>query len=310
MEVRAIYNFACINCGGEITDSRLLELGICSKCLEIVERDVIKAAEILKASGKLKKLKEVLDLHLIYQDFRSFFKAALGFEPWALQEIWAKRILSGDNFAIVAPTGIGKTVLGLIMALYLFSKGKRCYVIVPSSILAQQLYEKALSFAERAGIKRLLKNIVTYHAGLSKGEKEEALKKIEKRRKILLITTDRFLVDHGELLRGKFFDYVFVDDVDSFLRSPKNIDRAVGLLGLRPEAVDAALKLIELRMRLAKTSAKELLEEYRKLELKVEEEKRRRKGILVVSGATLRGKKTRRLMIFEELLDFEVGRFQ
>ncbi len=310
MEVRAIYNFACINCGGEITDSRLLELGICSKCLEIVERDVIKAAEILKASGKLKKLKEVLDLHLIYQDFRSFFKAALGFEPWALQEIWAKRILSGDNFAIVAPTGIGKTVLGLIMALYLFSKGKRCYVIVPSSILAQQLYEKALSFAERAGIKRLLKNIVTYHAGLSKGEKEEALKKIEKRRKILLITTDRFLVDHGELLRGKFFDYVFVDDVDSFLKSPKNIDRAVGLLGLRPEAVDAALKLIELRMRLAKTSAKELLEEYRELELKVEEEKRRRKGILVVSGATLRGKKTRRLMIFEELLDFEVGRFQ
>ncbi|MCS7133095.1 MAG: reverse gyrase, partial [Aigarchaeota archaeon] len=265
---------------------------------------------LLKASGKLGKLKEVLDLHLAYQDFKDFFKAALGFEPWALQEVWAKRILSRDNFAIVAPTGIGKTVLGLIAALYLFSKGKRCYVIVPSSILAQQLYEKAVNFAEKAGIRDLSKDIVVHHAGLSKDEKKEALKKVGKCERILLITTDRFLVDHGDLLREKVFDFVFVDDVDSFLKSPKNIDRAVGLLGLRPEAVDAALKLIELRMKLPKKSSRELLDVYRDLESKVEEEKRRRKGILVVSGATLKGRKTRRLMIFEELLDFEVGRFQ
>jgi len=309
MEAKAIYDFACANCGGEITDARLLEVGVCPKCLETPEKNIIKAAEILKSTGKLQKLKEVLDLHLAYEDFRKFFKRALGFEPWALQEIWAKRIISGDNFAIVAPTGIGKTVLGLIMALYLFSKGKRCYVIVPSSILAQQLYEKALSFAENVGIRRRDK-IITYHAGLSKSEKEKTLEKIKENARILLITTDRFLVDHGDVLSGKFFDYVFVDDVDSFLKSPKNIDKAVALLGLRPEAVEIALKLIEARIKLAKTSSKNLIEEYEKLEKRIEEEKRRRKGVLVVSGATIKGKKTRRLMIFEELLDFEVGRFQ
>ncbi|RLE62258.1 MAG: hypothetical protein DRJ38_09970, partial [Thermoprotei archaeon] len=97
MEVKAIYDFACANCGGEITDARLLEVGVCPKCLEIPEKNIIKVAEILKSAGKLQKLKEVLDLHLAYEDFKSFFKRALGFEPWALQEIWAKRILSGDN---------------------------------------------------------------------------------------------------------------------------------------------------------------------------------------------------------------------
>ena len=309
MEVRAVYSFACANCGGEITDARLLEIGVCPRCLKLPEENVIKAAEALKSSGKLKKLKSVLDLYLAYEDFKSFFKKALGFEPWALQEIWAKRILSGNNFAIVAPTGIGKTVLGLIMALYLFSKGKKCYVMVPSSILAQQLYEKALSFAERVGLKKIGK-IITYHAGLSKSEKKNALEKIKEHKAALLITTDRFLVDHGDLLAGKIFDYVFVDDVDSFLKSPKNIDKAIGLLGLRPEAVDAALKLIELRIKLSKRSVKASMEEYEKLGKKVDQEKRRRKGVLVVSGATLKGKKTRRLMIFEELLGFEIGRFQ
>ena len=309
MEAKAIYNFACANCGGEITDARLLEVGVCEKCLRGAARNIIEAAERLKAEGRLEKLRELLDLHLAYEEFRAFFKRALGFEPWALQEVWAKRILSGDNFAIVAPTGIGKTVLGLIMALHLFSKGKRCYVIVPSSILVQQLYEKALKFSENAGLKNADK-IIAYHAGLSKKEREKALEEIEKRKKILLITTDRFLIDHGDLLANKYFDFVFVDDVDSFLKSPKNIDRAVGLLGLRPEAVETAVKLIELRFKLAKAPSKELSEKYEELERRVEEEKKRRKGVLVVSGATIRGKKTRRLMIFEELLDFEVGRFQ
>jgi len=309
MEARAIYDFACANCGGEITDARLLEAGVCSRCLETPVKDIIEAAEVLKSRGRLQRLKEVLDLHLAYEDFKRFFMKALGFEPWALQEVWAKRILSGDNFAIVAPTGVGKTVLGLIMALYLFSRGKRCYVIVPSGMLAQQLYEKALSFAENAAVRRR-DCIMAYHASLSRGEKESTLEKIREEENILLITTDRFLLDHGDMLMERPFDYVFVDDVDSFLKSPKNIDKAVALLGIRPEAVEIAMKLIDIRMKLAKTSSKNLLDEYEELERRIEEEKRRRKGILVVAGATIRGRKTRRLMIFEELLEFEVGRFQ
>ncbi len=311
MEVRTIYNFACSNCGGEVTDARLMEVGVCERCLAEKVKDLFEAAKTLKTLGKLQKLKEYLRVQDEYERFKRFFEKAMGFEPWALQEVWAKRILSGDNFAIVAPTGVGKTVLGLITALYLYEKGRRCYLITPSSILAQQLYEKALSFAERAGI-RNFEDIVVYHAGLSRSEKEEALSSIRKREtRILLITTDRFLVDHGDLLvRGKPFDYVFVDDVDSFLKSPKNIDKAVALLGIRPKAVDLALKLIEIRIKLTRSASKELAEEYDKLVKKVEDERRRRRGVLVVAGATIRGRKTRRMMIFEELLDFEVGRFQ
>ena len=311
MEVRAIYSFACSNCGGEITDARLMEVGVCEKCLAGKAKNLLEASRILKSLGKLQKLREYLRIQLEYEDFRKTFEKALGFEPWALQEVWAKRILSGDNFAIVAPTGVGKTVLGLIMALHLYKKGKRCYLITPSSILAQQLYEKALDYAKRLGI-RSLEDIMVYHAGLPKAEREKTLSRIaDEAGRMLLITTDRFLVDHGDLLmEADPFDYVFVDDVDSFLKSPKNIDKAIGLLGLRPEAVDLALKLIEVRIKLARASSKDLAEEYEKLAESVEREKRRRKGILVVAGATIRGRKTRRMMIFEELLDFEVGRFQ
>ncbi|RLG08603.1 MAG: hypothetical protein DRN68_03360 [Thaumarchaeota archaeon] len=306
MVARAIYSFACINCGGEILDERLLELGLCEKCLpDAGDISFQQAIQILKSSGRLKKLKEISRLYTSYLEFKEFFRKAVGFEPWALQEVWAKRILLGENFAIVAPTGIGKTVLGLVMALYLASKGKRCYVIVPSSILAQQLYEKAEKFAARAGVKSV--DIIAYHAGLSKSEKEEALKRISSPRS-LLITTDRFLVDHFENLKGKVFDYVFVDDVDSFLKSPRNIDRAVSLLGFNPEIVEHVLKLIELRRRIAKGFNKDVMKEYERLEGIVEREKRRRKGLLIVSGATLRGKRTKRLMIFRELLGFEVGR--
>ena len=307
MVARAVYSFACINCGGEILDERLLKLGLCEKCLpDVGDIDFQQAIQILKSSGKLKKLKEISTLYTSYLEFKEFFRKAVGFEPWALQEVWAKRILLGENFAIVAPTGIGKTVLGLVMALYLASKGKRCYVIVPSSILAQQLYEKAERFAEKAGAKFV--EIVAYHAGLSKSEKEEALKKISNPRSLLLITTDRFLVDRFESLKGNVFDYVFVDDVDSFLKSPKNIDRAVSLLGFNPEIVDHVLKLIELRRRIARGFDKDIVKEYERVEEIVEKEKRKRRGLLIVSGATLRGKRTKRLMIFRELLGFEVGR--
>lgn len=311
MEVRAIYNFACSNCGGEITDARLMEVGVCEKCLAGRAENLLDASKVLKSLRKLQKLKEYLRIQLEYEEFRKTFEKALGFEPWALQEVWAKRIISGDNFAIVAPTGVGKTVLGLIMALHLYKKGKRCYLITPSSMLAQQLYEKALDYTRKIGV-RASENILVYHAGLSRSEREKTLDKIgDHDGRVLLITTDRFLVDHGDLLmKADPFDYVFVDDVDSFLKSPKNIDKAVSLLGLRPEAVDLALRLIELRIKLAKASSKELVEEYEKLAERVEEEKRRRRGILVVAGATIRGRKTRRMMIFEELLDFEVGRFQ
>ncbi|MEM2846169.1 MAG: reverse gyrase [Nitrososphaerota archaeon] len=312
MEIRSIYDFACSNCGGEIADARLIEVGVCEKCLPGKAAGLIEAAEALKKAGRLQKLKEYLRIQLEYEEFRRFFRRALGFEPWALQEVWAKRIISGDNFAIVAPTGVGKTVLGLIMALYLYAaRRRRCYVIVPSSILVQQLYEKAISFAERLGL-RISDGLLLYHAGLSRAERENVLNSLRKNDgPIILITTDRFLIDHGDLLMGiKPFDYVFVDDVDSFLKSPKNIDKAIGLLGLRPEAVDLALKLIDVRIKLARSPSKGLSDEYERLSRAVEEERKRRRGILVVAGATLRGRRTRRMMIFEELLDFEVGRFQ
>ena len=48
MVARAIYSFACINCGGEILDERLLKLGLCERCLPDVG-DVYKRQHIILA---------------------------------------------------------------------------------------------------------------------------------------------------------------------------------------------------------------------------------------------------------------------
>ena len=63
-------------------------------------------------------------------------------KPRALQRMWAKSVLSGYSFAAIAPTGIGKTSFGIIMALYLSSKGKRSYLILPTTLLLKECVEK------------------------------------------------------------------------------------------------------------------------------------------------------------------------
>ncbi|MEM2266345.1 MAG: hypothetical protein QW687_05905, partial [Candidatus Hadarchaeales archaeon] len=63
------------------------------------------------------------------EEFCKFFAMLMDSKPWALQEVWARRVLLKRSFSLVAPTGIGKTHFGLVMALYLAQKGKRSYIV-------------------------------------------------------------------------------------------------------------------------------------------------------------------------------------
>jgi reverse gyrase len=49
------------------------------------------------------------------------------------------------------------------------------------------------------------------------------------------------------------FAFIFVDDVDSFLKTAKNIDKALYLLNFSPEDIELALKLIRLKEKLNKS---------------------------------------------------------
>lgn len=305
---RIIFEELCPNCGGSIDDVQLKTIGVCRECLPTHASNLSPSnvAEALRRTGKLRDYKVIAEVEEFMEKFREIFTKSTGFKPWALQEVWARRVFLKENFTLVAPTGIGKTMFCIVMALFLVKhEDSRCYLMLPSSLLVEQVSEKAISMAEKIGLPS--DYIVYYHAGIPRNKREEILKKIKSRDYKLLITTDRFLIDRSDSLNGTRFDYIFVDDVDSFLKSPKNIDKVISLLGFDPEIIDTVMRLVEIKKRLSSQVDSTLLAEYEELKKQVMKERQKEHGSLVVAGATLRPRKTKRIHIFSELLGFELG---
>lgn len=310
--LRAVYCGLCLNCRGAISDERLLKFGICENCLENAE-ELRSWKHVLKALVEREKLlhaDEVFHFRDEFGKFSAFFRKAIGHRMWSLQELWTKRILLKRSFSIVAPTGVGKTAFGTVAALHFAAGGKKSYIVVPTTLLVQQVSEKIDLYSQRLGI-RLRK--ICYHSGLVDEEKKELLDKVARFDFDILVTTERFLISHFEVLRGKKFDFMFVDDVDSFLRSPRNVDRILTVLGFEEAIVDAALQLLALRReavqlkRMGKDCS-EVVGRIESLRGQIESYKERNSiGLLVVSGATMKARRTKRIRLFEELLSFQVG---
>jgi len=306
------YHGLCVNCEGVISNDRLLKLGVCEKCLDSVDgvRSWSHLLQLLKDRGKLYFAEDLFNFHKKLRDFSIFFKKVVGQRMWSLQETWARRILLNSNFSIVAPTGVGKTVLGAVSALYFAVNGQKSYIILPTALLVQQVVERIDNYMQKLGVK--LRRLY-YHAGLGEAKRKEVLEKVAKGEFDILVTTERFLINHFEALEGKVFDYVFVDDVDSFLKSPHNIDKIMAILGFDNEVIASAFQIIELqreasRVRRMGKQPTEVLEKIRELQSRIEEYKQRNRiGLLVVSGATVKARRTKRIKLFEELLNFQIG---
>ncbi|HDI01386.1 MAG TPA: reverse gyrase [Candidatus Bathyarchaeota archaeon] len=327
MRLKALFEGVCPNCGGRISDIRL-SMGIpCRNCLPIPDEELVEklkgmskdevvsfCVKKLKELGRLRHYKDLADLLIKLADFEAFFRKALGSPPWSAQRTWARRALMGRSFAIIAPTGSGKTVFGSILALYLASRGKKSYIILPTSLLVKQVSERLVALAEKCCPSA---KVAFYHSMLSKKKAEEAIRAISEGDFNILVTTSFFLSRRQELLLGQKFDFIFVDDVDAFLRSSKNVDVVLMLLGIPREAIEGALELLGLKRELskllrAKRAEKEKLDAIRERILEIEaglEAMRSRLdiGMLIVSGATIRAKRTKRIRLFRELLGFELG---
>ncbi len=303
----------CPNCGGEITDERLA-LGLpCESCLpEVPEflrssgvsrlQFISEVAKLLDELGKLGKYTDLLKEEEELNAFEEFFESALGSRPWSAQRTWARRVLRGSSFTILAPTGVGKSVFGIVMSLFLAARGKKCYIVLPTSVLVKQVKERAEAFREKVGVNV---RVLAYMAVSSK-ERTEALERVQRGDFDVLITTSSFLAKNFDLLKNFNFDFVFVDDVDAIIKSSKNIDKILLLLGLPKDAVDEALKLA--KMSVARKSAeKGFVEEYKARKERLKKLLSEAKvGILVVSTATGRPRGLR-VKLFRELLNFEIG---
>ncbi len=315
-----MYRNACPNCGGTITSDRLL-LGLpCHRCLpdEYLYRikTPLDLIQLLKELGKLQKLAVLERFQEEYREFEKLFEQAVRSKMWGAQRLWARRLIKGKSFAIIAPTGSGKTTFGIVAAIYTALKKGKVLFVLPTSVLADQVYKKTLSFVERLNLKDRVR-VVTYNTLLSKTERQEALAKIEQGDFDILIVTNMFLPRYMDVLKKHRFDLVFVDDVDSVLKaSSKNIDRILLLLGVPEEALQRALKLIEIlrearklrRMEASEEEIRKKYEEARQLQEEIRNLIKDRKiGILIASGALVKARRSTRLILFREFLGFESG---
>jgi len=318
--LKALFKHACPNCEGRISDERLL-LGVpCEKCLPLDIKELrdlyskmgplefkIKIMEILKKQGNLQKYYDLVKIEKELAEFELLFKKGTGSRLWSAQREWARRVLKGISFAITAPTGIGKTVFGMSMAIYLSTKGKKSYIILPTTVLVKQTLDRIREFLEKAGIQV---KVAGYYARLSKSEREEFKQMIETGDFDILITTSQYLaLKFNEVSKHKF-DFIFVDDVDALLKLSKNIDRVLLLLGFNNEIINLGLKLIKLKKEFLQARASKL----EKIEYEIEETENTlnslketvKPGILIVSTATGKAKGDR-VKLFRELLNFTIG---
>lgn len=261
----AIFKNLCPNCFGNISSQRLKEGTPCSNCLPAPTEN---PCVYLEKEGKLKGLKSLCYVTKRAEEFKEFFKEKLGFLPWALQETWARRVILGNSFAILAPTGVGKTTFGITMSAFMDEKS---YIIVPTKVLVQQIRERLNSISD--------KDIVAYT-----GKKDER-GKITSGDFDILVTTHMFLYKNFETLKNFRFGFIFVDDVDSLLKTSKNVDYIVKLLGFTNRDIKRALLSKD------KTTSQKI--------------RRKPQGVLVISSATVQPR-TKRVKLFQNLLGFDI----
>lgn len=337
-EIHGIYRHACPNCGGPISDLRLLHKAPCENCLpeeifkklvrEIKSSSQLTKLDILEKYAKhvvkKGKLEELVEEERELRNFEEFFKQATnGYRMWSAQKTWARRLLRRESFSIVAPTGTGKTVFSLIFALYrslrVREKGKKIYLVFPTRPLLIQSYEKLLSFAKNTNISicsdseqgdKCLR-IIRIHSGLRGAERKSYLERIGKGDFDILLTTSAFIHRYFEILPRGVYDTIIMDDVDAILRSSKAIKRLLLIMGLREEDIDKGLDYWKKKTSLGRISIVEQVEktkhEIEELEKEIEKTREALKDtVLVVNSAT---GKPRGIYpkLFRVFLGFEAG---
>ncbi len=274
------YKQMCPNCGGDIESDRLAAGLLCRRCMP-------ESAEPCEVADKaFRKVCRVWDEA---EEFGRFFAAKMGFGLRSLQQMWARRFFLGRSFALLAPTGVGKTTFGLALASYLPEKS---YLIFPTQLLAKQAFKKLQALGEEP---------LLYDSRASGKQKEAVKQRIAAGDFRILITTTSFLYRNFALI-PKAFAFVFVDDVDSILKSARNIDKVLMLLGFSEADIQRALQIID-----AKRKGDLDPEELAKLQEEVQLLRQKARGRLIVSSATA-NPKSRRIHLFRELLGFEVSR--
>ncbi len=302
-----IYDLACPNCEGPISDSRLMKGCPCTSCVGEVQgkcrnKEFFKK---LKRQGRLRKLRDTYSFLSKYRSLSEFFKRCVGNEPWSIQRLWLKRIAKGSSFAMIAPTGVGKTTFGLVIAMYLAMHGRKSYIVVPTTTLATQVADKLEELSSRADV--VIQPLVI-HSHLKKKERKALEERLSGPGDFdILVTTSNYLLRNPEKILKHDFAFVFVDDVDAVLRGSRAINYILRIMRFSEEDFELGIKAIRLKRELAINGGnKGIAEELKRIEERFARKRSKSRKVLVISSAT-GNPRGLRVRLFRELLGFEIG---
>ncbi len=281
MELKIVYKNLCPNCGNSITSERL-EKGLpCNVCLPN-ENEKLKSGPMLMVEERNKMVEEIERL----------FERAIKAKMWALQRFWVKRFLENESFALIAPTGSGKTTMQIILCLYAAKfLRKRCLVILPTSLLVSEVSERMKKFAEELNLNVV---IASYHSMLSSKEKKEELGKMNVAD---IIVTTHLSVMKREEINKQEVDIVFVDDVDSFLRRSRAIRYVLMMIKIPTQIKNLVKDVLDRKIEL-NSAISNIAKIRESIEIKSQ---------LIVSGATQKAKRTRSVAILNSIFGFSIG---
>ena len=302
---RGVYVYSCPNCGGPVGDDRLL-LGLpCPRCLpeRVAAETPLDVAEALAKTGSLRRgspLEFYARVEREAREVEALFEKATGSRLWSAQRTWVRRVLKGKSFAAIAPTGVGKTTFGVLMAVYFALRGEKSYIVVPTTPLVRMVEERARRLADAAGVPA---RIIALHSRLSQRQRRQLLQRVEEGDFDILVTTSQYMIRNAEALAGlrerwgRGFRFVFVDDVDAVLKSGKSVDAVLRVVGFGRGEVELGWRLLQLQRRLV-WEAQRAQQEFNKRLQRLREAARKR-------GRRVSAEEVRELRkrVFEERLE-------
>ncbi len=229
----------------------------------------------------------------LLHEFSNFFERTTGYPPWAMQRSWARRMLAGESFALIAPTGVGKSTLLQVYGLFRASSGEVVLYVVPTRSLVEQVVERMTQLGSKVGVE-VRSDLSPLTAGIH-------------------VVTHMLLFRKRKALESASISTVIVDDFDAILKNSSLLDSILSALGFTAEDVNTARNLIKLKQsayalkHANATRYKEVVKSIEELEASLLNSiSSRRVGQLLIASATGRGRKER-VKILRELLGFEIG---